>query len=179
MQQFCQFRIWSVVFFVPSMLRAPFFTKYHLIFWKYAPRPRWEAWFWKRHKSKIMKNVPLRPSNFACMHLFCTTDCNLKVANPLGNAYCLFIAPFRKLCLASCALSHGSKVTFPLFASHLASFCAKMLASLGTSKAKAHATHVSVAQHMGRDHQSTTPTFPAPKIYRPSPECRDPYISFP
>ena len=71
-QQFCQFRIRSAVFFVPSMLRAPFFTKYHPIFWKYAPRPRWEAWFWKRHKSKIMKNVSLRPSNYACMHPFCT-----------------------------------------------------------------------------------------------------------
>ena len=45
MQQFCQFRIRSAVFFVPSMLRAPFFTKYHPIFWKNAPRPWWEAWF--------------------------------------------------------------------------------------------------------------------------------------
>ena len=31
------------------------------------------------------------------------------------NAYFLFIAPFRKLHLASSALSHGSEVTFPLF----------------------------------------------------------------
>ena len=61
MQQFCQFRIRSAVFFVPSMLRALFFTKYHPILWKYAPRPRWEAWFWKRHKSKIMKHMPLWP----------------------------------------------------------------------------------------------------------------------
>ena len=62
------------------------------------------------------------------------------------NVYFSFIAPFRKLYLASSALSHGSEVKFPLFASHLASFCAEMFAALGTSKAKAHATHVSVAQ---------------------------------
>ena len=66
-----------------------FFTKYHPIFWKYAPRPRWEAWFWKRHKSKIMKNVPLRPSNYACMHPFCTTYCNLKFAKSIGKI-CIF-----------------------------------------------------------------------------------------
>ena len=88
-QQFCPFRIRSAVFFVPSMFRALFFTKYHPIFWKYAPCPRWEAWFWKRHKSKIMKNVPLRPSNYACMHPFCTTYCNLKFAKSFGKM-CIF-----------------------------------------------------------------------------------------
>ena len=66
-----------------------FLEKYHLIFWKYAPRPRWEAWFWKRHKSKIMKNVPLRPSNSACMHPFCTTYCKLKFAKSIGKM-CIF-----------------------------------------------------------------------------------------
>ena len=66
------------------------------------------------------------------------------------NMYFWFIAPFRKLRLTSSALSHGHEVKFPLFASHLASFCAKMLAALSTSKAKAHATHVSVAQHISK-----------------------------
>ena len=89
MQSFFQFCIRSAVFFVPSMLRAPFFTKYHPIFWKYAPRPQWEAWFWKRHKCKIMKIVPLRPSNYACMHPFCTNYCNLKIAESIGKL-CIF-----------------------------------------------------------------------------------------
>ena len=64
--------------------------------------------------------------------------------------YFLFIALFRKLYLASSAFSHGSEVTFPLFASHLASFSPKLFAALGTSKAEAHATHVSVAQHISK-----------------------------
>ena len=90
------------------------FANYHLIFWKYVPRPRWEAWFWKRHKSKIMKHMPLRPSNYACMHPFCTIYCNLKFAKfNWKNVYYSFIAPFRKLHLASSALSHVSEVTFP------------------------------------------------------------------
>ena len=51
-----------------------------------------------------MKNIPLRPSNYACMHPFCTTYCNLKFAKSIGK-----LAPFRKLHLASSALSHGSE----------------------------------------------------------------------
>ena len=95
LQQFCQFRIRSAVFFVPSMLRAPFFTKYHPIFWKYAPRPRWEAWFWKRHKSKIMKNMPLGPSKYACIHPFCSTYCNLRFAKSIWKCIYVFVyGPF-------------------------------------------------------------------------------------
>ena len=42
------------------------------------------------------------------------------------------------------------KRSFHFFALHLASFCRKMIAALGTSKAEAHATHVSVAQHISK-----------------------------
>ena len=66
---------------------STFFYKTSTIFQKYAPRSRWEAWFWKRHKSKIMKNMPLRPFNDACMHPFCTTYCGLKFANSIGKMY--------------------------------------------------------------------------------------------
>ena len=63
-----------------------------------------------------MKNVPLRPSNYASMHPFCITYCNLKFANSIWkNVYFWFIALFRKLYLASSALSHGSEVTSPVF----------------------------------------------------------------
>ena len=63
-----------------------------------------------------MKHVPLRPSNYACMHPFCTTYCNLKFAKSIRKicTFCLWPI-FRKLYLASSALSHGSEVTFPLF----------------------------------------------------------------
>ena len=58
----------------------------------------------------------LRPSNYACMHPFCTTYCNLKFAKSIGkNLYFSFIAPLRKLHLASSALSHGSEVKFLVF----------------------------------------------------------------
>ena len=62
-----------------------------------------------------MKNVPLKPSNYACMHPYCTTYCNLKFAKSIGKMCFLFMAPFRKLSLASSALSHGSEVKFPFF----------------------------------------------------------------
>ena len=64
---------------------STFFYKTSTIFQKNASRLRWEAWFWKRHKSKIMKNMPLRPSNYACMHPSCTIYCNLKIANSMGK----------------------------------------------------------------------------------------------
>ena len=60
--------------------------------------------------------MPLRPSNYASMHPFGTTYCSLKFAKSIGKMFFfMFIAPFRKLYLASSALSHGSEVKFPLF----------------------------------------------------------------
>ena len=63
-----------------------------------------------------MKDVPLRPFNYACMHPFCTTYCNLKFAKSIGKILIVFVyIPSSGLHLASSALSHGSEVKFPLF----------------------------------------------------------------
>ena len=50
------------------MLQSPFFTKSHPSSPNNAPRSRWAAWLWKRHKSKTMKNNFLRP----CYYTICT-----------------------------------------------------------------------------------------------------------
>ena len=59
------------------------FYKISSYFLKYAPRPRWEAWFWKRHKCRFMKNMLLEPPNSARMHPFCSTYCKLKFAKSI------------------------------------------------------------------------------------------------
>ena len=63
-----------------------------------------------------MKHVPLRPSNYACMHPFCTTYCNLKFAKSIGKSvffvYSSFSeAPFSIVCF------------IPWFRSEISIFC--------------------------------------------------------
>ena len=60
-----------------------------------------------------MKNVPLKLCLSAPIlnHLLQPEICKVD----WKNVYFSFIAPFRKLHLASSALSHGSEVKFPLF----------------------------------------------------------------
>ena len=65
-----------------------------IILWKNARRPRWEAWFWKRHKSKIMKHLPLGSSSYANMHPFCTIYCTSNFAKSMGEIVCFVYAPF-------------------------------------------------------------------------------------
>ena len=114
------------------MIRAPFFTKYPSLFWKNAPRPPWEAWFWKRHKSKIMKHMPLGPSSWANMHPFCTIYCTPKFAKSIGKMciFCLWplLGSYIQHRLFYCM---HLRWQFHIFALFLASFCEKMLAALG------------------------------------------------
>ena len=98
-----------------------------------------------------MKSVPLRPSNYASMHPFCTTYCNHKFAKSIGKCVFFVYSPFSEATFSIvCFIAWLRCEISTFFASHPASFCAKMLAALGTSKAKAHATHVAVAQHISK-----------------------------
>ena len=114
------------------MLRTPFFTKCRPIFWKYAPRPRWEAWFWKRHKCRFMKNMLLGPPNSARMPPFCTIYCSLKFAKSIGKMCIFCLWPLLGSYIYHRLLYHkASRWDFRIFASLLASFSEKMLAALG------------------------------------------------
>ena len=63
-----------------------------------------------------MKNVPLRLSNYAFMHPFLHHLLQLEICKiHWKNVYFSFMAPFRKLYLASSALSHGSEAKFSFF----------------------------------------------------------------
>ena len=96
------------------MLPPPLVTKCPCAFWKNAPRPRWEAWFWKRHKSKIMKHMPLGPSNYACMHIFLHNLLQPEMCKIYWKTvYFFFMAPFGKPYLALSALSYAlnAKIT--------------------------------------------------------------------
>ena len=99
-------------------------------------------------KANSLNIFLLGPPIMPVCTLFAPLIATRNLQNQLENVYFLFMAPFRKLHLASSALA--PKWNFHFFASHLPSFCAKMVAALGTSKAKAHATHVSVAQHISK-----------------------------
>ena len=51
--QFFQCRVRSAIFFLLFMLYNAFSIKFSSFFVKSAPRPRWEAHFWKTHVSKV------------------------------------------------------------------------------------------------------------------------------
>ena len=102
------------------MLRTPFFTKCRPIFWKYAPRPRWEAWFWKRHKCRFMKNMLLGPPNSARMPPFCTIYCSLKFAKSIGKMCIFCLWPLLGSYIYHRLLYHkASRWDFRIFASFL------------------------------------------------------------
>ena len=75
--------------------------------------------------------MPLGPSNHACMHPFCTIHCNRQFAKSIGKICIFCLWPL----LASYMLHRllyrmALRRHFCIFASHLASFCEKMLAAL-------------------------------------------------
>ena len=83
--QFCKFRALSAVFFVPVVLHTHFSSNFYHIFWKFAPRPRWQAWFWKLHACQIFKNVPYCTPNWPNKCHVGSTYCNSKFAKSIGK----------------------------------------------------------------------------------------------
>ena len=113
------------------MLRTPFFTKHPSVFVKNAPRPRWEAWFWKRHRSDHKKNA-FRPPKWANHSHFCNTFCTLNFAKSITkiNISCLWallgnhILVYLWYCMdLGCPLH--------IFALLMSQFCEKMFPSIG------------------------------------------------
>ena len=117
MQQFCQFRIRSAVFFVPSSLRALFFSyKASSYFLKICSPPSVGSMILKaaqKQNHEIYASWALQLCFYAPFfrQLLQPEICKIH----WKNVYFSFIATLGKLHVASSALSHGSEVKFPLF----------------------------------------------------------------